>query len=172
MKKGYVQIYTGNGKGKTTASLGLAIRSAGAGLKVWIGQFLKNGDFSEVKALQKFNDNITHKQFGMPGFIFGKPSDEDIKQARDGFNLALDALTSGQYDVIILDEINTAYSINLLNLNDIKSLCESKSEHVELVMTGRGADENLFNLADLVTEMREIKHYFKEGVQARVGIEK
>ncbi len=172
MKKGYIQIYTGNGKGKTTASLGLAFRSAGAGFKVWIGQFLKNGDFSEVKALQKFSDNITHKQFGMPGFVFGKPSEDDIKQARDGYKLALEALTSEKYDVVILDEINTAYSIDLLNLNDIRTLCESKPEHVELVMTGRGADESLFKLADLVTEMQEIKHYFKDGVLARVGIEK
>lgn len=172
MNKGYVQIYTGNGKGKTTASLGLAIRSAGAGLKVWLGQFLKNGDFSEVKALQKFKEQITHTQFGMPGFIFGKPSEEDIKQAREGYNSALKALQSGNFDVVILDEINTAYSINLLDINDIKKLCNSKPEHVELVLTGRGADDELFELADLVTEMREIKHYFKDGVKARIGIEK
>lgn len=172
MKKGYIQVYTGNGKGKTTASLGLAIRSAGAGLKVWLGQFLKNGDFSEVKALKIFNDTITHKQFGMPGFVFGKPSEDDFKKARDGFNLALEALQSNKYDVVILDEINTAYSIDLLSIKDLEQLANVKPNNVELVFTGRGADDKIFELADLVTEMREIKHYFKEGVKARVGIEK
>lgn len=172
MKNGYVQIYTGNGKGKTTASLGLAFRAAGAGFKIWIGQFLKNGDFSEVNALRKFSDNITHHQFGMPGFVFGKPSDEDFKKAHDGLKLTESALFSGDYDVVILDELNTAYSIGLVDLEDIKKLCNNKPTHVELIMTGRGADEELFKLANLVTEMREVKHYFKEGVQARVGIEK
>lgn len=172
MEKGYIQVYTGDGKGKTTASLGLALRSAGAGLKVWIGQFLKNGDFSEVKALQKFNNNIEHCQFGTPGFIFGKPSEEDFKKARDGYKLALKALESGKYDVVILDEINTAYSINLLNISDLKKLCESKPRHTELIFTGRGANNSVFELADLVTEMKEIKHYFKQGVKARIGIEK
>lgn len=172
MEKGFIQIYTGNGKGKTTASLGLAIRAAGAGLKVWIGQFLKNGDFSEVKSLKKFSENITHNQFGMPGFIFGKPSEEDVKKANNGFMLAKDALKSGEFNVIILDEINTAYSIGLINIDMIKELCDSKPKHVELILTGRGATEELFELADLVTEMREIKHYFKNGIKARVGIEK
>lgn len=172
LEKGYIQVYTGKGKGKTTASLGLAFRAAGAGLKVWIGQFLKNGDFSEVKALKSFSYNIEHHQFGLPGFILGKPSQKDIHNAKNGYNLALQALKSNKYDMIILDEINTAYSINLISIDDIKALCNSKPDTVELVLTGRGADEEIFSLADLVTEMREVKHYFKNGVQARTGIEK
>ena len=154
--KGYIQIYTGEGKGKTTAALGLAIRAAGAGLKVFIAQFIKMGEYSEIKALKRFEDLITVEQFGRGRFIQGKPSLEDIEAAQKGLEKIIAILSSGKHNVVIMEEANVA----------------SKPQDVELDITGRGADSRIIEKADLVTEMREIKHYFQKGVAARVGIEK
>ncbi len=173
MKKGYVQIYTGNGKGKTTCMLGLALRASGAGKKIFIGQFLKQGDYSEIKAIKKFLPDITLEQFGAGGKCFakGSESENDISAAKEGYQHALHAVSSGEYDLVILDEINVAVSMELLTEEQQLRLMEQKSEGTELVMTGRYASEKIIERADLVTEMTMIKHYFNDGVNARVGIE-
>jgi len=170
--KGYTQVYTGNGKGKTTAALGLAIRAAGAGLKVFIAQFIKMGEYSEIKALKRFKDLITVEQFGSGRFIKGKPSASDIEAARKGVEKIKAAFTSGQHNVVIMEEANVAVGLGLLSVEDILKIMDEKPEDVELVITGRGADSRIIEKADLVTEMKEIKHYFQKGVKARIGIEK
>jgi len=169
--KGYVQIYTGNGKGKTTASIGLAIRAAGAGLKVYIIQFLKKGDYSEIKALSRF-DNIIVEQYGLGNFVKGKPSDEDIAAGAAGYLKLCELLKENNHDVVIAEEANVAVMCNLISEKELLALIDMKPENVELVITGRGATAAVMEKADLVTEMKEIKHYYKKGVTARVGIEK
>ena len=170
--KGYIQVYTGNGKGKTTAALGLAIRAAGAGLKVFIAQFIKMGEYSEIKALKRFKDLITVEQFGTGRFIKDKPSASDIEIARKGIEKIKAAFTSGQYNVVIMEEANVAAKLGLLSVENILKIMDEKPKDVELVITGRGADSRIIEKADLVTEMKEIKHYFHKGVKARIGIEK
>lgn len=170
--KGYIQVYTGDGKGKTTASLGLALRAAGAGLKVFICQFMKFGEYSEIKALKKLADRITVAQFGTGKFVRGKPSPEEIEAGRQGFERLEKAVLSGVYDVVIAEEANVAVSCGLFPVERLVSLIDNKPESVELVITGRGAAQAVIDKADLVTEMRPIKHYFDAGVAARVGIEK
>lgn len=172
MEKGYVQVYTGAGKGKTTAAIGLSVRAAGAGLKVFIAQFIKAGDYSEIKALKKFSDHITLRQFGQGRFIMGKPADEDIAAAHKGLDAVKSAISSEEYDIVILEEGNVAVACGLLSVRDLLDIIAIKPERVELVITGRGADPSVIEKADLVTEMKEIKHYYQKGVQARVGIEK
>lgn len=170
--KGYIQVYTGNGKGKTTAAIGLSVRAAGAGLKVFIGQFIKMGDYSEIKALQRFSDLITVKQFGKGRFIKGQPSPEDIRSASDGLKEIGKKIKEGEFDVVVLEEGNVAVSLGLFSEKDLLDLMDAKPPQVELVITGRGALDSVIEKADLVTEMTEIKHYYKKGVVARVGIEK
>jgi cob(I)alamin adenosyltransferase len=170
--KGYVQIYTGNGKGKTTASLGLSLRAAGAGLKVFIAQFLKKGDYSEIKALERFSDLISIKQFGLGRFVKGQPTDEEIHAAQKGLEDVRQAMLSGEYDVIIVEEGNVAVACGLFDAQLLLDLIAQKPDNLELVITGRGAAPEVIEQADLVTEMKEIKHYYQKGVAARVGIEK
>ncbi|MCG6974587.1 MAG: cob(I)yrinic acid a,c-diamide adenosyltransferase [Desulfobacterales bacterium] len=170
--KGYIQVYTGNGKGKTTAALGLAVRAAGAGLKVYIAQFIKMGEYSEIKALERFKDLITVEQFGKGRFIKGTPSDSDIEGAQAGIKKVKQILSSGQHHVVILEEANVAVTLGLLTVDDLIEIMIEKPENAELVITGRGADPRVIDKADLVTEMKEIKHYFQKGVAARIGIEK
>jgi len=170
--KGYIQVYTGEGKGKTTAALGLAIRAAGAGLKVFIAQFIKMGEYSEIKALKRFEDLITVEQFGKGRFIKGKPSPEDIEAAQKGLEKTRAILSSGKHNVVIMEEANVAVKIGLFSVQDILKIMAVKPQDVELVITGRSADSRIIEKADLVTEMKEIKHYFQKGVAARVGIEK
>ena len=172
MKKGFVQVYTGDGKGKTTAVIGLSVRAAGAGLKVFIAQFIKAGDYSEIKALKKFSDHITIRQFGQGRFIRGKPADEDITAAQKGLDAVKSAVLSGEYDIVVIEEGNVAVTCGLLSVRDLLDIIAMKPERVELVITGRGAEPSVIEKADLVTEMKEIKHYYQKGVQARVGIEK
>ncbi|HKL01943.1 MAG TPA: cob(I)yrinic acid a,c-diamide adenosyltransferase [Desulfotignum sp.] len=169
--KGYVQVYTGNGKGKTTAAIGLAVRGAGAGLQVFVGQFLKQGNYSEIKALSRF-DNITVEQFGMGKFVRGAPSEKEIAAARTGYARLCDILTAGAQDLVIVDEGNVAVTSGLISEAEMLGLIAKKAENVELVITGRGAVPAVMERADLVTEMKEIKHYFQQGVAARRGIEK
>lgn len=171
MHKGYIHIYTGTGKGKTTASLGLALRAAGAGLKVFIAQFIKLRKCSEHKALEKFKDLITIRQYGT-GFLKAKvltPSEK--ASAKKGLGDVKKALLSGQYDMVILDEVNIAIHYGLISADEVLKLFDKKPPATELIVTGRYADEKLIKKADLVTEMKEIKHYFKQGVKARKGIE-
>jgi cob(I)alamin adenosyltransferase len=170
--KGYVQIYTGNGKGKTTASLGLSLRAAGAGLKVFIAQFLKQGDYSEIKALERFSDCIRIQQYGLGRFVKGKPTEEEIMAARKGLEDVNEAMRSGKFDLIIVEEGNVAAACGLFEVQELLDLISKKPDNLELVITGRGAAPEVIAQADLVTEMKEIKHYYEKGVAARVGIEK
>lgn len=170
--KGYVQIYTGNGKGKTTASLGLSVRAAGAGLKVFIAQFLKQGDYSEIKALERFSDSIKIQQYGLGRFVRGKPTEEEIMAARKGLADVNQAMRSGKFDLIIVEEGNVAAACGLFEVQELLDLISNKPDNLELVITGRGAAPEVIAQADLVTEMKAIKHYYEKGVAARVGIEK
>jgi len=170
--RGYVQVYTGNGKGKTTAAIGLAIRAAGAGLKVFIAQFIKHGDYSEIKTLKRLSDMITVEQHGMGRFVNGKPTASDIEKAKEGLKRAKQVMLSGKYDVIVLEEANVAVAYGLISEQELVSMILSKPESVEMVITGRNASHAIIDKADLVTEMRPVKHYFNKGVEARLGIEK
>lgn len=172
MKKGYVQVYTGEGKGKTTAALGLAFRAAGAGLKIFIVQFIKNNDYSEIKALKRFSDLVTVEQFGCGFFLNRSPDSEDKEAVRKGLERAKNVAASGQYDVVILDEANVLMKYALLSEQDCLDLIALKAESTELIFTGRHASPGLIQAADLVTEMKAVKHYFEKGVSARIGIEK
>ena len=172
LSKGYVQIYTGDGKGKTTASLGLALRAAGAGLRVFIGQFLKNGDYSEIQALKALGDRVTVVQFGSGRLIRGRPGEKDRALAAEGLSAARQALTAGGYDLVILDEANVAAAMGLVSVDELLALVKEKPAAVELVLTGRGASPELMAAADLVTEMKAVRHYYEAGVHARQGIEK
>lgn len=171
-KKGKVQVYTGEGKGKTTAALGLIVRAASAGYKVFLAQFIKGRRYSELNALQRFDDLITVEQFGLGRFLGGKCSPEDIEAARRGMEKVRGILTSGSYDMVVLDEANVAVHYNLFPLQELLDLIDAKPENIELIITGRHAAPELIEKADLVTEMKAIKHYFDAGVKARVGIEK
>lgn len=176
MKK-CLQIYTGNGKGKTTASLGLAIRSLGFGTSVFIGQFMKKGKYNEIEMLEKLksvletDQQLKIEQYGSGKFIWGRPSEEDIKLAKSGFDRVYSAVYSGCYELVIVDEINVALSIGLLELKDVFKLIDIAKDKCELVFTGRNADQKIIDKADLVTEMKEVKHYMNYGVEARDGIE-
>jgi len=170
--KGYVQVYTGDGKGKTTAAIGLAVRAVGAGLKVFIGQFVKGMEYSELKSLERFSPHIKVKQYGRAKFVHSKPDEEDFAVAREGYEEIKGIIKSGQYDLVILDEANIAVYFKLLSVEKLLTLIDEKPESVELIFTGRKADPKLIEKADLVTEMKEIKHYYREGVLAREGIEK
>lgn len=170
--KGYVHIYTGEGKGKTTAAFGLALRAAGAGHKVFIAQFVKGMKYSEIDAVKRFSDLITIKQYGRDCFIHGEPNEEDIRAARLGLKEVKKIMVSGNYQMVILDEANIATFYKLFSVDDLLELIQIRPENVEVVITGRYADPRILDKADLVTEMREVKHYYKQGVMARTGIEK
>ncbi len=169
--KGYVQVYTGDGKGKTTAALGLALRAVGAGLNVFIGQFAKGMEYSEIKAIRERLPELTIRQYGRDCFIVNKPTDDDIAIARRGLTEVRDVIQSGKYDVIILDEANIAIHFGLFSIDDLLKIIALKPANLELIITGRKAHPDLIKAADLVTEMLEIKHYYQQGVQARQGIE-
>jgi cob(I)alamin adenosyltransferase len=168
--RGYVQIYTGNGKGKTTAAIGLAIRALGAGMKVFFAQFLKSGGYSEGNVLRNL-ENLVYKQYGEGGFVMRKPSPEDKIQAIKGVEETKAALKSNEYGLVVLDEANVACNLGVITAGDLLSLAAERGDMTELVITGRNAPPELIEIADLVTEMREVKHYFARGVRARKGIE-
>lgn len=165
-----IQVYTGNGKGKTTAALGLALRAAGAGLKIYIGQFLKGKSYSELNSLKKI-ENIKVEQFGKKCFIKRMPSRKDIELARTGLKKIRKIISKNNYNVVILDEINVALKFRLLTLKDVIKIIQKTPRKIELVLTGRWAHPEILKIADLVTEMKEVKHYFKNGIKARKGIE-
>ncbi|QAV33325.1 cob(I)alamin adenosyltransferase [Fervidobacterium changbaicum] len=169
-EKGYIHVYTGNGKGKTTAAFGLALRAVCAGKKVYIGQFIKGMKYSELDA-PKYLANLVIEQYGRNCFIKNAPTEEDIRLAKEGLRRIREVLTSGEYDVVIMDEINVALYYGLFSVDEVLDLLKSKSEHVEIILTGRFAPQELVEIADLVTEMREVKHYYQKGVLARKGIE-
>jgi len=170
--KGNVSIYTGEGKGKTTAALGVSLRAAGAGLKVFIAQFLKSDEYSEIKALKRLSNLITIKQFGLGGLIGGKPTLNDIEAARDGLKDVKDIMASGIYNLIILDEANVAVKYGLFSEQDLIDIINAKPKDLELIITGRGATSKIIERADQAVEFKAIKHYYQKGVKARVGIEK
>ncbi len=191
--KGYVHVYTGNGKGKTTAAIGLTIRALGAGKKVMFLQFMKSKVYSEHKILPGISPNLTLETIGKPFFIVkegslteeelakwrhkavvfppGHPPREYVDLIAKGMNRAREALTGGEFDLVVLDELNVALSFDLVTWEQVSELIDSKAPGVELVITGRGAPSELIEKADLVTEMREVKHYYAQGVEARKGIE-
>lgn len=173
LAKGLVQVYTGNGKGKTTASLGLVFRALGHGLRIHVMQFMKGQTvYGELESAKLFADRLTIEQVGLPGFVkAGKQSEVDREMARVAFARAQAMVSSGEYDLIVLDELNCAVDFGLVDVADVKELIRTKPVHTELVITGRNAHAEVVELADLVTEMREIKHYFNSGQAARVGIE-
>ena len=171
LEKGLVQVYTGNGKGKTTAAFGLALRAIGRGLKVYIIQFIKGGfDYGELYVVDKL-PGLELKAFGQGKFITGKPAKEDVEQAQQALELARQAVNSGKYDLVVLDEINVALGLKLIGLDEVLELIELKPAHVELLLTGRGAHDKIVQAADLVTEMKDVKHPYNRGVPARKGIE-
>ena len=170
-ERGYVQVYTGNGKGKTTASFGLALRAAGAGKRVFIGQFVKGMHYSELDIVPKL-ETIEIRQYGRDCFIKKEPSESDIRCAKEGLAEMAEILKSGKYDVVIMDEANIALFYKLFSFEELKQAVCNRADGVEVIITGRYAPQELIDMADLVTEMREIKHYYTKGVEARVGIEK
>ena len=169
---GYVQVYTGDGKGKTTAAIGLAIRALGAGWRVFFAQFLKAGEYSEHKALARFSDNLTIKTYGRNVFIRGEPNDEDRRLAQAAYTEIVEAATSGRYRLVVLDEANVAVHYGLITVDQILDLIKRRAGGVELLITGRYAHSRLIDRADLVTEMQAVKHYYDKGITARVGVEK
>jgi cob(I)alamin adenosyltransferase len=172
LEKGLVQVYTGNGKGKTTAAFGLALRAIGRGLKVYIIQFIKGGfDYGELYIVDKL-PNFTLKAFGRGKFVTEKPPGKaDVELAEEALALAEEVVKSGEYDIVILDEINVALNLKLIQIEKVLELIKNKPKHVELVLTGRYAPNEIIEAADLVTEMKEVKHPFNKGFQARKGIE-
>ena len=171
---GQIQVYTGNGKGKTTAALGLAFRACGRGMKVCMIQFMKGGGpYGEHLAAEKLSPNLTIIPTGREGWVNkDNPDPEDRRLALDALARGRAALVSGEYDLVILDEVNGAVGFGLLTADELLDVIGLKPARVELVLTGRNADQRIIDAADLVTEMREVKHYYKAGVPARVGIEK
>jgi cob(I)alamin adenosyltransferase len=170
-ERGYIQVYTGNGKGKTTAALGLALRAAAAGKKVFIGQFVKGMHYSELDILMKI-ENITVKQYGRDCFIYKEPTSHDIASALAGLKEMSEILKNGEYDIVIMDEASIALFFKLFTFEALKGAIENRAQRVEVIITGRYAPDELIEMADLVTEMKEIKHYYNSGVEARIGIEK
>ena len=167
---GYIHLYTGNGKGKTTAALGLALRATGAGKSVFIAQFVKGMHYAELDALKRFPE-IELKQYGLDFFIVNEPTQKDIDAARKGLAEVTAIIAENKTDMVILDELCIALYYQLFDIREILALLKSKPDEMEIVMTGRYASPELYDAADLVTEMTEIKHYYKKGIKARKGIE-
>lgn len=172
LSKGYVHIYTGDGKGKTTAALGLALRASGHGLRTYVGQFMKGQRYGELDALRG-NPSITLQQYGDTHHIYQETvSDDDVDKARCGLALAQDAMLSGEYDILVLDEVSVAIWFGLLETDDVLAFLDRRPDDIEVVLTGRRAPQELIDRAHLVTEMRPLKHYYDQGVLARPGIER
>ena len=170
--RGVVHVYTGDGKGKTTAAIGLAVRAAGAGQQVFFAQFLKGRPTSELAILSRLSDHITVQRFGGSRFVRNGGNAFDAAEAQRGMRAARRAIQAGRYRLIILDEINLAMAIGLLDVDDVLALVDGARPGTTLVLTGRYAPEPIIDAADLVTEMQEIKHYYHTGTEACVGIEK
>lgn len=174
LKTGRLQVYTGNGKGKTTAALGLAVRAACAGIPVYIGQFMKGSDYSELALPGHFPGLITMEQYGTPRLLCKgeEPTEEEREAAAEGLKRLTTAMLSGEYGLVVADELNVTVHMGLLEEDDVLPLLDSRPPEVELVLTGRYAPRSFIDRADLVTEMVEKKHYYSsEGLPARKGIE-
>jgi len=171
LENGLIHVYTGHGKGKTTAAIGLGIRAIGDGLKVYMIQFMKGRRYSEIDAIEKI-PNFTVVQYGRDEFVSKeKPDQIDIDFAQKGFEHAKKIIMYGKYDLVILDEINVAVDFNLINLEDVLDLISEKPKNIELVLTGRYASPEIVKNADLVSEILEIKHPYQSGIQSRKGID-
>jgi len=172
-RKAYVHVYTGNGKGKTTAAFGLALRAAGHGMRTYVGQFMKGQVYGEIKAL-KGNPYITIEQFADEECLLRKEevNEKHIKQAHDGLQRSREAMRSGRFQLVVLDEINVAIWFSLVAEKEVLNFLDERPEDLELVLTGRYAPDSLIERAHVVTEMRCVKHYYDQGVCARDGIER
>jgi len=172
LEKGLVQVYTGDGKGKTSAAFGSALRALGRGLKVYVVQFIKGGfDYGELYIAKRL-PKLKLAAFGRGRFITETPpSQKDVQLALEAFNLAKTIVDSGKYDIVILDEINVVLNLKMIDVDEVVELMKNKPKHVELILTGRYAPAQIIEAADLVTEMREVKHPFAQGVPPRKGIE-
>jgi len=171
-RKGLVQVYTGNGKGKTTAAFGQALRAVGQGYRVCIIQFMKGRKYGEFLAAEKYLPNLTIHLSGLDSFVMrANPAPLDIELARQGLDLARQAIASGDYDMVILDELNVAADFRLIPLDDVIDLIKNKPASVDLILTGRYAPPEIVELADTVSEICEIRHHYNAGVKDRAGIE-
>ena len=170
MEKGFIQLYTGNGKGKTSAAFGMALRAAMADKKVYVGQFVKSMKYSETR-IEEFLDNITIHQFGRGCYLLRDVEEEDRQAAREGLQACRQALSSGTWDLVILDEVTIALRFNLFTTDELLHILEEKAEHTEVILTGRSAPQELIDRADLVTDMVEVKHYYMQGVLSRPGFD-
>ena len=170
-EKGYLHVYTGNGKGKTTAAFGLAVRALCAGYKVYVGQFVKSMKYNETKLTEHF-PALCVDQLGRGCYIHRQPEQEDIQMAQEALEHCAAILRDGLYDVVILDELTIALHFNLIRLEDVLTALAQRAPQVEVVVTGRYAPQELIDAADLVTEMKEIKHYYEQGVLSRNGIDR
>ena len=173
LDQGFIQVYTGNGKGKTTAAIGQAIRAMGAGLSVCFIQFMKDYAYSELEILQGFAPHLKLLRYGNDAFVFKKQPPEAalVEEMRCGLREAERAMISGEYDLVILDEVLVSVYFKLLDVDDIKKIVKKKPHQVELILTGRYCPQEINDLADLVSEIKEIKHYYQRGISARKGIE-
>jgi len=172
LKQGLIQVYTGAGKGKTTCALGLAMRAVGQGFKVFMVQFLKTDDTGEVQAAQRLAPDFTIQSFGTPGFPnLREPDVKTLAAVREAFTLARRVISAGEHDLVLLDEVNLSLAYGLVSVAEMLEVLRQRPPFVEVVLTGRSAPPELVDLADLVTEMRPVKHYFEAGVKARRGIE-
>ncbi len=171
---GLIQVYTGKGKGKTTAALGLALRAVGHRFKVLIIQFLKGGiSYGELKSARKLSPYLTIVPMGRECFVSKKnPHPLDQRWAKKGWKLAQESVQGKKYQIVILDEINVAVEYGLVPLEELLALMKDKPENVELILTGRWAKPEVLRRADLVTEMKEVKHYYRKGIESRIGIER
>ena len=173
LKQGFIQIYTGNGKGKSTAAIGQAVRAAGFGLKVYIAQFMKEYPYNELVGLKHLSEWIAIEQFSGDEFVYKKelPGNDELEKAKIGLTSAKEKMLSGKFDLIILDESIVAIYFKLIETNELIEFIKQKPESVELILTGRYCPNKLIELADLVTEMKEVKHYYQKGITSRAGIE-
>ena len=174
-ERGRLHVYTGDGKGKTTAALGLALRAAGAGMKVLFVQFAKGQHTSELASLERLADLVDVRRFGRPGFVGREPTEEDRALARAGLSETTRAASSGEYGLVVLDEGAVAAKLGLFTTDELLEAIgavQSAAPRTEIVVTGRGASRELVGRSDLVTEMKAVKHYYDGGERARVGIEK
>jgi len=171
-KRGLVMVITGNGKGKTTSAFGQALRAIGQGYKVCMIQFMKGRKYGEVIAGEKYLPDLTFYQFGLDSFVMrDNPAGIDVQLARQGFEKAKEVVSSGEYDMVILDEINVAVDFGLIPEEEVLQLIKNKPSHVDLLLTGRYASEKLREIADMVSEVTEIKHHYNAGIKERAGIE-
>lgn len=171
--KRMIQVYTGNGKGKTTAAIGQVVRAAGSGLKTYFAMFMKDYVYGELNILSKLSDSIELNHFGNDEFVFRKelPSIELKDEVKKGIIECSNKMISGNYDIIVLDEVLVSIYFQLIDLKDLIEIIENKPADVELILTGRYCPQEILERADLVTEMKEIKHYYREGVLSRKGFD-